>query len=387
MIMISIEEDSISGILDRTPRIAPFYAEVLSAVHKLRNGDLSSSPLVEIIHGHISALEKRGQLGKEWLSYHVPGGLIIPHVDFLTIQNEFSQLEKVRGEEPPWNAEKSIEAMGIAIKAGKQYRTRHINLFHNALALLDSNKIRRIQRLVKYHKHMLIDTNEVLVALPSHLDASKLWESFGLRGPILDRIPPWAKVYEHGLILASREYRNDDPRGHDYFSYAARAIRLGETPDMSTKLSLTWQHERSHGISDAILIDLLGLDTQNPIYEGLPGALGEDGRERKQSPSLNELLTNPYPDDVAIRRNTAYYSGARYWESLRRNVINSGSNNPWPVIIGAALDTAIDMSDAFEIMSSDLSSRISRFLRILPSRLHINMANVEKEYNAIAAGQ
>lgn len=381
--MDNLETESISGILERTPHVTPFYEEVSSAIHKLRNGDASSNPLAEIIHGHVGALERKQQLGNEWLRYRVPGGLIVAHVDFLTIQDEFTHLEQGKGEQIPWNATMSLEILGKAIGAGKQYRQRHNQYFGNALKLLSSNKVSRLNELIEHHKHMMDNGDELLVALPSHLDSPKLWESFNLKGKILDRIPAWAKVYEHGLILASRQYRDDNPRGHDYFSYDARAVRLGEEPDMTTKPVKTWQHERSHGISDALLIDLLKLDTQNPIYEGLPGALGEDGRERKKSPSFSELLTNPYPNDVAVRRDTAYYSGARYWEALRR-VVSKSQQQPWPVIISEALGLAVDMNGKPEIMSIDSNSKIARFLTELPSRLQIDIADVEKEYKEIA---
>lgn len=379
----NIEAESVSGILDRTPHVDPFYTEVRSAIHKLHNGDKSSNPLAEIIHGHIGALERKQLLGSDWLRIPVSGGLIVPHVDFLAIQDEFPSLENGKGEEIPWNAQMSLDAMGKAITAGKKYRTRHNQFFNTALTLLPPAKSSRLSDLIEHHKHMLHDGDEVLVALPSHLDSPKLWESFNLKGQILDRIPAWAKVYEHGLILASRLHRDDNPRGHDYFSYVARAMRLGEVPDMFSKPVQTWQHERSHGISDALLIDLLKLDTQNPIYEGLPGALGEDGREKKLSPAFKDLLTTPYPTDIALRRDTAYYAGARYWEALRRLVNKKVQKDPWPHILSGSLETALDMSTNSEIISSDPNTKISTFLNQLPIRLDVSLRDMENEYNAI----
>lgn len=373
-----------SGLLERTPQIEPFYGEVKSAIHQLHNGDVSSGPVWKIVHGLVGANEKKGILGSEWHRYPVTGGVIIPHRDFLSIQDEFSVLERDKDYNIPWNAKQSIEAMGAYIRAGKQYRARHVNFFQQSLNFLNSHQRSKVQKFLHSHDNLTDAAEDItLVALPSHLDNPHLWESLNLNGELLKRIPLWAKISEHGVILASRLHRNDNPRGHDLFSHNAKAVRTGEEHDMLAVMTHKAQHEYSHGPSDAILIDLLNLNTQTPVYEGLAGALGEDGREKKPSPSFSDLLTTPYPRDVEIRKNTAYYAGTKYWEALRRLLLSKGNANPWPALIGAALSSASDINDNQEIIVGDENARMSHFLRDVPRRLGIDMTEVERAFASL----
>lgn len=72
--MDSFEAESISGILDRTPKREPFYGEVGSSLNKLRQGDASHNPLYGIIHGHVGALLEAGKLSPDWAPHRVLGG-------------------------------------------------------------------------------------------------------------------------------------------------------------------------------------------------------------------------------------------------------------------------------------------------------------------------
>lgn len=380
--MDSFEAESISGILDRTPKREPFYGEVGSSLNKLRQGDASHNPLYGIIHGHVGALLEAGKLSPDWAPHRVLGGVVVPHRDFLNIQDEFASIEGSGGDTSKWNAEMSIDSLGKYIGTMRSYRNRHSTFFRAALLQLPPAQEEIIQPFVDKHKNLLADPNDfVMVAIPSHFDNPKLWEQFGLHGKLLDRIGMWSKINEQGVILASRLHRNDDPRGHDYFSYAARAVRNGETKTMTDKLLLTAQHEGSHGIADALLMDILKLDAYNPIYEGLVGALGEDERYSRSKTPFNQFLETPYPVDTNTRMDRAYYDGTRFWEATRRILQKRGIEKVWPTIISTSLSTALDMNRDEALMNGDTNSRISSFLKKIPGKLGISMRDLEAQYD------
>lgn len=384
--MDNFEQQKLSGVLDRTPRSEPSYSEVKGALDDLRHGDVSDNPLFSIIHGHVGALYKSNKLdGSRWKPLLVPGGVFIPHQDFLNIQNDFASLEG-NDNGVIWNSETCLDTMGKYIGRMQQYRQRHNTFYKESQKYLTEDQARKVDEIKQRHSDLLNENDGfVLVAMPSHIDNPKLWEDFNIAGTMLDRIPAWAKISERGVILGSRLLRHDDPRGHDYFSYAARAVRSGETKNMTDKLMLTAQHEGSHGITDTTLIDLLKLGSDNPIYEGLVGALGEDERERKKSPSFSDLLSNPQPTDISTRRDTTYYSGARYWKSLYR-ILAKTNDNPWPAIMGSSLGVAADLSNKHDLMSKDSSMRISSLLHEVPVRLGIEIKDLEKEYADVSEG-
>lgn len=379
--MDSFEAESISGILDRTPKREPFYSEVGSSLNKLRQGDPSHNPLYGIIHGHIGALLEAGKLGPDWVPRTVLGGVVVPHRDFLNIQDDFASIEGGDEEKARWNAEMSIDSLGKYIGTMRSFRNRHSAFFKEALLQLPPGQEQIIQPLVEKHKNLLADPNDfIMVAIPSHFDNPKLWEQFGLSGKLLDRIGTWSKINEQGVILASRIHRNDDPRGHDYFSYAARAVKNGETKTMTEKLLLTAQHEGSHGITDALLMDILKLDAYNPIYEGLVGALGEDGRYSRSKTPFSQFLENPYPADTNTRMDSAYYDGAKFWEATRRILQKQGIGKVWPTIISSSLSTALDVKVDQSLMHGNTNTRIAVFLKRMLERLGISMRDLESEY-------
>lgn len=385
--MDNFETESVSGILDRTPRNEPFYSEVRGAIEHIKAGDASESPLFSIIHGHIGALSRAGRLSQTWKNFPTSGGTVVAHEDFLNIQNEFPKLEMNQGDAINWNAESSVDALGNYLGRMKQYRQRHTNLYRNSLQYLTPSQAEKVSIVANNHTDLMSDDNDlVFVAAPSHLDNPKLWEEFNLRGKLLDHIPPWVKINSRGVILGSRNFRDDKPKGHDYFSYAARAVRLGEAKSMEDKLLLTAQHEGSHGLADAVLIDLLRLGADNPICEGLAGALGEDGREKRPSPSFAELMTNPHSEDMTARRDTAYYSGTKFWEALRRRVSKQGMDkmSAWSRVFGVSMAVATDLSNQPEFMNRNSAERISRFLTEVPMKLDIKVDDLEKEYNFVA---
>lgn len=382
--MDSFEAESISGILDRTPKREPFYGEVRSSLNKLRQGDPSHNPLYGIIHGHVGALLEAGKLSTDWAPHRVLGGVVVPHRDFLNIQDDFASIEGSGEDTSMWNAEMSIDSLGKYIGTMRNYRNRHSAFFREALLQLPSAQEQIIQPLVEKRKNLLADPNDfVMVAIPSHFDNPKLWEQFGLRGKLLDRIGLWSKINEQGVILASRLHRNDDPRGHDYFSYAARAVRNSETKTMTDKLLLTAQHEGSHGITDALLMDILKLDAYNPIYEGLVGALGEDERYSRSKTPFSQFVETPYPADTNTRMDHAYYDGTKFWEAMRRILQKRGIKKVWPTIISTSLDSALDISRNQTLVDGDINTRISLFLKRVPEGLGIDLRDLETEYDSV----
>lgn len=372
--------NSLKKVLDRTPKVEPFYSEVQNAIENLKYGDLSDNPLFSIIHGHIGALAKSNRLTEDWEILKVNEGLVISHIDFLMIQDNFNKIE---GKKIKWNSEYYKIAMKNYIGKMIEFRQFHTNYFYNSRQHIDNGNLKVIDDLVKQSKHFIKNDDFLIVAMPSHLDNPQLWRQFNLSDSLLSRIPPWAKINEKGVILGSQLYRDDNPIGHDYFSYAARFVKSGEIKSIDQKLLFTAQHEGSHGIVDSLLIRLLNLSSDNPIYEGITGALGHDGRELTQSPSLDEMISNPYPHDTKLRSDTIYYSGAKYWTSIYR-VLTKGDNiAAWPLIFAKSLEVAVDMNKDPDIMLKDDNSKISEFLKNVIVKLNIRAIDLEREYNLL----
>lgn len=279
----------------------------------------------------------------------------------------------------------SLNALGNYIGTMRRYRNRHSDLFRAALTQIPNPQLQVIQQRLDKHKDLLTDPNNfVMVAIPSHLDNPKLWETFGLKGKLLDRIGPWSKINEQGVILASRKYRDDNPRGHDFFAYAAKEEREGRGTSMSDVLAnRTGKHEGSHGITDALFMDLLNIDAYNPIYEGFVGALGEDDREKRQSVSFGQLLRDPYPTDTKQRMDNAYYAGAKYWTALKQILQKKGNPNPWQTLISQGLSLATNINGNQELMTEPPAVRITKYLNDLPNKMNFDLKDVETQYDSL----
>lgn len=384
----STELGSISATLERTPNIAPFYDEVKRSFQHIKEGDISDNPLFEIIHGYVAAQAKADKLTEVWKVVSVNGGLIVAHQDFLDIQNQFYELEKSNGNNSQWNETLCLEAFEKYIGTVVNFRQRHISYFNQALTSLDENTRKKVLDIAqKQFPHLLQSATEdmVIVAIPSQFDNPQLWSDFGFSNGLLKRIPSWAKIHESGVVLGSRLHRDDKLRGHDYFSYAARAVRTGEIPLMDDKLVLTGQHEGSHSITDALLIHLLKIGSDNPIYEGIPGALGKDERESKHTKiSFEQLLIDPCPETSA-RSETVYVAGAKYWASLVKIMQSRGVNEEeiWARVLGNSLRTAIDLSEGKNFDNLRQGEKVSKFLSQLPTTLEIELSEMEKMYNSL----
>ncbi len=379
------ENNSVSGILDRTPKQEPYYSEVRGSIQKLKLGDISHNPIYGLIHGQVGALLEANKLGSEWSSRRVPGGVIVPHRDFIAIQDEFTQLEGDRADLPKWNAEMSLDAITKYLSTMRKYRERHNAFFTQALPKIPAPQLDIVQNRLKHHQDLLDDKRDfVMVAIPSHFDNQKLWESLGISGDLLKRIGPWSKINEQGVILASRKYRDDNPRGHDYFSYALREVIAGRAKSISEVLSQrTGKHEGSHGITDALFMDLLNIDAYNPVYEGFVGALGEDGREKRYKNTFEEFIGNPSPADSKKRMDNGYYGGAKYWTALKNILEQRGVEIPWVTLIGNGLMLSAELSANKQLMKEEPNKRVFVFLNELPKKLSIDMPDLQKEFDAI----
>lgn len=219
------ELGTITGVLERTPQIQPYYNEVKNAVTHLQDGDGSDYPIFELVHGYISALASANQLPiQDWEVRQVKGGRVIAHKDFVNIQNEFSNLEKDGASKLPWDSAKCMEAFQNYIETKTRYRQRHISFFQQSLEKLDEKTRETVLSVSRERFPQLMSASEgmTIIALPSWLDNRELWISMGITSNLTTRIPAWVKIYEIGVVLASREHRNDRPQGHDYFSYCGK---------------------------------------------------------------------------------------------------------------------------------------------------------------------
>lgn len=392
--MVSELHENLSGVLatlNSTPMVEPYYSEVGRAINHLEHGDLTDNPLYEIIHGHLSARAMRGDLPtQDWIVTTLPGGRIVAHRQFLEIQNRFSELEMGQAKEIKWNADETMESFKDYIGILKKYRGRHSLLFDKVTSMFDVNERETILKIAsQVFPHMIssMPSEIVLIAIPSHLDNPELWSGLGISTPILDRIPTYVKINEAGVILASANYRDDKlhGRGHDYFSYAARSVVDRQVKTMTQRLSLTAQHEGSHWISDALLSHLLAIGAQNPIYEGLPGALGEDGREFMHTNiTLNQLLENGVEDING--HDSCYIAGPKIFKSIHKIIserYSTDANDSWSRIISESLRVGLQIKTELQSQQLTEAEKVSTFFRGLIRNLKIPAEEVEKVYESL----
>lgn len=382
------ELGTITGVLERTPQIQPFYNEVKNAIAHLQDGDGSDYPIFELVHGHISALAKTGKLSDDWVIRQVNGGHVIAHKDFLEIQNEFSSLESGAASKLRWDSTQCMDTFQNYIETKKKYRQHHISLFQQSLEKLDEGTRETVLSVARERFPQLMTASEEMsiVATPSWLDSREPWSSMGITDSLTDRIPAWVKIYEIGVILASRNHRNDQPQGHDYFSYAARSVVNGEVKEIGQKLSLTAQHEGSHGVVDATLIYVLGVDAYNPIGEGIPGSLGDDGRGAKRTDvTIKQLLENPCPEDSKTRNETAYVAGSKFWDSVVLLLENKGlsKDQAWIEIFSSSLKSATEISAEKHFKSQSKGQRVTRIINEILRKLDITIEQLEPVYQGL----
>lgn len=385
------EQAAFTGVLERTPQIAPYYGEVGNAIAQLKDSMLprSSYHIYELIHGHLSALASAGQLpSTSWETRRVRGGLVVAHQDFLAIQDEFSRLEQGEASKLPWNRETCLNAFEAYIATKKQYRERHIALFEQSLGELDKQTREVVlQEATGRFSHMMSVAEDMsIVAIPSWLDNEKLWAEMGIPTQLTDIIPPWGKIHEVGVVLASRAHRDDKPRGHDYFSYAARAVIGREVGKIEQALYRTAQHEGSHGVADATLVHLLGIHPYNPVGEGIPGSLGEDGRGLKHTAlSLQDLLENPCPTDNTLRMETAYTAGAKFWDAVLLSLQHRGlsKDDAWVRVFATTLQSAATLSRDQGFLTLHDNVKVAQFLNDTLQRLALDIDALSAVYDGL----
>lgn len=167
---------------------------------------------------------------------------------------------------------------------------------------------------------------------------------------------------------------------------AARSVVSGEVKEIGQKLSLTAQHEGSHGVVDATLIYLLGVDAYNPVGEGIPGSLGDDGRGLKHTDvTLQKLLENPCPEDSKLRNETAYVAGSKFWDTVLLLLQEKGltKGQAWVEIFSASLKSAVELSSDGNFKSLQKSEKVTGLIKATIKRLNIAIEQLEPIYRSL----
>lgn len=383
------DETVYQDILFRTPKIEPYYSEVNMAITHLRNGDQTSNPIWKILHGFISARYFEGSLSKDiWVTKKVGGGAIIAHKQFLQIQDDFQELEGTDSV-IEWNASASLQSLEKYIEITNRYQLRHRRIYNLALELLSEADQKYLVDIATNDFHFSDEehSERVIIAIPSHLDDTNLWLSCFGNDFYSSRIPDYAKIHECGVVLASAEHRNDEPKGYDYFSYAARSVKSGQTSNLSEKLWLTAQHEGSHGIIDLLLVTLLRVSDRNPVQEGIIGALGNDGRDQVvTSLTINQLLgVEGVSFDDKRNMEWSYIAGPKFFRALYKIIAVNDQDEEavWSKIVAAELSVALEMSKDSVMFTHEETEKVAIFLQKVINKLEITSEEIHSVYNSL----
>ncbi len=227
-----------------------------------------------------------------------------------------------------------------------------------------------------------------IVAIPWFTDNMEIWTSTGLTSGQLQKIAPYAKINECGILYASRIHRDDKPEGHDYFSYAARLVTEGKTKTIEESLLLTAQHEGAHGPVDEITQKLLKTTDATCIYEGIAGSLGDDRRDLvKTNTPFTVLIENPCvfakPEDMQER---IYIFGAKFFSAVRNTLKDKNHTDndvAWITIFSILLKLSLELSTDKTFLNKDENSKVSFFLQEFLERSRLSRDELRTHYQIL----
>lgn len=375
------------------PKSSTQYEDLNKLALVLKSNELTgSTPMFQVVHNLIEGLEEQGLLSDDWIVNRYEQGKVIIHKDFLAIQDEFAQLEGATANNMVWNAELATQSFRAYLETETVFQERHNRVYAKGLDRLNAETRTGIETPRETGK----DTNQirVLVAIPSPFDNPNLWQqTLGLPQNYQDKLNPWSKIHECGVILASRLYRDDNPRGHDYFSYAARIVNRGEAPSIADKFIITAKHEGSHGKIDRTVLSLLSISNSNPIDEGFVNAFSGEADPQTPTPiTIEELIENPKPasqdmepDRLAeYKREANYNAGAKFFYSIFE-IIKTRENKPeedtWATITAGMIESAFKLGQIS--LEETENTKISMFMKRLLTQLDISVDEVKAVYNRL----
>ncbi len=381
--------------LTKIPPTCPFYQEVKQAVNVLQSEVSGSTPIFQIVHGLVGGLEENGMLSpNEWVVRPLNSGKIIVHNDFLETQNLFSELETGEAHNLTWNADLTLQTFQDFMSITLDYRKRHKAIYDEALGLMSTQDRVTVRLFYQGNLANSHDEGLLLVAVPSPFDNPILWKNvFGFSEQQIEKLNTYSKIHECGVILSSKKYRDDKPRGHDYFSYAARAVIKHEVATIQDKFLLTAKHEGSHGIIDETVLSLISVSNSNPIDEGFVNAIsGEVKADAYTYLSLQNLLENPKPsltemepDKLAdYKREANYIAGTKFFHSLFQLVKTKeggADETIWSKITAKMFKLALQLKK--DNLTGTENQKISIFMKRLIEELGIPFQELQSIYDSL----
>jgi hypothetical protein len=375
------------------------------------NNGLSSDACFSWIvrFGEILA-EKNMLLPEEWSIESSDNGSLYVHKGFSTIQNRWDELsgqDFPRTKPYPVDAEKVRSLCREYLNVQAKSRLSHRQIFDKAMETVPTPVSTIVQNTLDENFPNLYSQgakNLRLFCIPSHMDDPSLWQNtFKIPSTCLSKIEPWAKMHEDGVLLASARYRSTSDgdqrdemgqaRGHDGLSWCAydgynAALNVW---DIEKGLSEAADHEGQHYLIDLLCSRLLGISTDNTMYEGFtcarermshskpyPDALAFD--EYISAPGRRENHHTPEQNDR--QRNANYVSGPRFYRALFLSCGGTSNPNPdeevWAKIAAAMLEVACDMQTD---VTEDQTQKLAHFHVSLMRKLGISIEQVRHYYN------
>lgn len=360
---------------------------ISSGVTKLNQHIEDTNAVFELVHAHYSYLAYTNQLSNStWNIIDFKDKRLILHKEFLTTQDNFANYENSQLD---WSAKDAKKILKQYLMVKEKFRIRHLKIFNAAVKHTEVKTKRLVRKhLSTKHVNRMYKKIHTLVGIPSHLDAPELYTILGISKSLIVKIAPYAKIHECGIIMSSRLHRNDTPRGHDYFSYAARTSSTKN--EISRKLKLTAAHEGSHGALDEILIYMLAIPHNSMIYEGIPGSLGNDGRDRQRTEiKFLDLINKPHnQSNNNLRKELFYNAGPKFFSTLVLDLqkrLKLSKHNAWVTIFATSLETAMDLRQLKGFTQMRTNKKISLFLKGLISNMGCEINDLTKLYDSLNA--
>jgi hypothetical protein len=358
------------------------------AFYKINNGDLSSNPIQERMVEYANQLYETKKLPlNDWIVVEDKSSRILIHKQFNSIQDRMAKLSP--DIKLPWNSKKALCALKKYIPYKQKARKKHLRLFkkaYNTLSETEKNKLGVLIGDIPLNRNTIPTS---LICIPYYADNKSLWQKSGLKHNHINRIPPYAKIHESGVIFASQACRNKQIRRHDYFSYAAEEVQNGKADNIENKLIQTAKHEGSHGPLDEIIPIALRISDTCTIPEGIAGSLGNDGRDQKHTAiSIYELINNPCnSNNGRTSYELNYICAPKLFSSIVKELIRSKKaknvQQAWQMIFTQSLRTVTNITDNKKFKRLNENSKTSVFYKEFINKLDIEIDNLEKQYEKL----
>lgn len=303
----------------------------------------------------------RGLLPRSVHKIDIHGTPVFIADSYLKIVDQWKEFEPDMKED--LDRGKAIQLFSSYANDHRDARMRHERIFTGVLACLDSEEKYLVDTLLRNFDKEKPPIS--LVILPAPGEDEFIWENFlGLdQVKAFTALTTYYKIHEHGLVLGSKLYRDDDRdgRGHDFLAYLGKLVRQKKFNSFEEAMNAAGAgHEGSHGKTDKIIPALLNMDTNSPFTEGIAISLGRDVKDFSFRWGLNDRVVTDADlkqavHDVNYRWAPAWFDGV--FRNFQGGHPEKDEDGIWELVFTEMIKVASKFGPSCNEKLSDLSGK------------------------------